>query len=387
MTCSAPDRRRPPRAARGWSTSAVSIRPTRQLTRGSWRRRTAWKATRRSGSSSGPRSGRTSVSSPLMLALMALFWRFRRIEEKRSREYARNLEHEATHDHLTGLPNRRRLMDDLDAAGRAAGCSCSSTSTASRPTTTPSATSRATSCCARLEPQARATPSATRGVAYRLGGDEFCVARRALRRRGRRRARERVASRRSSEDGEGFARAAPPGAACVVPDEAATPRRGADAWPTSACTQHKGVRPRPRPSSRRATSCCACSPSASPTCTSTSASVAALARAVGERLGLRRDRARRPRARGGAPRHRQDRNPRRDPEQARAARRRRVGVHAARTPSQASGSSWPPPALAAAARVVRSSHERFDGGRLSGRAGRRGTSRSGVADHLRLRLV
>ena len=57
---------------------------------------------------------------------------------------------EALTDALTGLGNRRRLMIDVESAlergTRARPSSCSTTSTASRATTTPSATRRATPC-------------------------------------------------------------------------------------------------------------------------------------------------------------------------------------------------------------------------------------------------
>ena len=108
-----------------------------------------------------------------LVTLTALFWHFRHIEEKRSREYARSLEHEATHDHLTGLPNRRRLMNDLyrpnesrllgffdldgfktynDTYGHVEGDLM-------------------------LQRLSRKLGDAVagRGRAYRLGGDEFCV--------------------------------------------------------------------------------------------------------------------------------------------------------------------------------------------------------------------
>jgi diguanylate cyclase (GGDEF)-like protein len=51
------------------------------------------------------------------MTLLALFWRFRRTEHNSIREQTRMLEHETMHDHLTGLPNRRRLMADLDSPG------------------------------------------------------------------------------------------------------------------------------------------------------------------------------------------------------------------------------------------------------------------------------
>ena len=115
--------------------------------------------------------------------------------------------HEARTDSLTGLRNRRSLMADLEAqlgAGHRgatrARCSCS-TSTASRSTTTPSATPPATGC-SRASARGWPRPSRPTASAYRLGGDEFCV----LPRPGRAGvdAARRPASAALSERGEGF---------------------------------------------------------------------------------------------------------------------------------------------------------------------------------------
>ena len=51
------------------------------------------------------------------ILLLLVFRHFRHIERRRDREQKRSLEHEATHDPLTGLANRRRLMADLDGPG------------------------------------------------------------------------------------------------------------------------------------------------------------------------------------------------------------------------------------------------------------------------------
>ena len=90
------------------------------------------------------------------------------------------LAHQALHDPLTGLPNRTLFADRLEHAlrgaprhGRRWRC-CSSTSTASRSSTTASATRPATSCCSRSAPRLREAVRASDTVA-RFGGDEFVV--------------------------------------------------------------------------------------------------------------------------------------------------------------------------------------------------------------------
>ena len=91
------------------------------------------------------------------------------------------IQHMATHDSLTGLPNRALFSETLDHAiaqaerhERPLAHASSSTSTASRTSTTRSATTWATACCRR--PRA-ASPArcATSDMVARLGGDEFVL--------------------------------------------------------------------------------------------------------------------------------------------------------------------------------------------------------------------
>ena len=113
-----------------------------------------------------------SLSGAAML-LVLLFWRFRHTELKREREQKRSLEHEATHDHLTGLPNRRRLMADLDGqGGRRLFVFFDLDGFKSYNDTFGHVEGDLL-----LQRLGRKLSSAigTDGVAYRLGGDEFCL--------------------------------------------------------------------------------------------------------------------------------------------------------------------------------------------------------------------
>ena len=113
--------------------------------------------------------------------------------------------------------------------------------------------------------------------------------------------------------------------------------------------------------------------------------VTELAVDVGERLGLNEARARRAAARSDAARHRQDRDPGSDPAQ--AGRSRRCGVAFVRQHTVVGerilGAS---PALRPVGRIVRASHERWDGtgypDQLRGDA-----DPAGSKDRLRLRCI
>ncbi len=107
------------------------------------------------------------------ILLLLLFWRFRQIERRRDREQRRLLEYEATHDHLTGLPNRRRLMADLDGpGGRRLFVFFDLDGFKSYNDTFGHVEGDLL-----LQRLGRKLAKAigTDGVAYRLGGDEFCL--------------------------------------------------------------------------------------------------------------------------------------------------------------------------------------------------------------------
>ena len=89
--------------------------------------------------------------------------------------------------------------------------------------------------------------------------------------------------------------------------------------------------------------------------------VAELAERTARRLGLPRRGGRAHPPRGRAARRRQGRDPRRDPRQARPARARRSGRSSAATPLIGERIVSSAPSLSSVARLVRSSHERWDG--------------------------
>ncbi len=131
---------------------------------------------------------------------------------------------EALTDALSGLGNRRALMVDLEQAfaGSPPACPCgpwpSSTSTASSATTTASDTRLETRCWPRIG-AALAGAIGEQGRAYRLGGDEFCALL-----DGRRLTGDRVIAAACAalvETGSAFTVTAAVGVA-VVPDDASS---------------------------------------------------------------------------------------------------------------------------------------------------------------------
>ena len=267
-------------------------------------------------------------------------------------------------DFLTGLGNRRRLMADLerllvsdsasehvlalfdldgfkaynDSYGHAAG----------------------DTLLTRLAHRLDEVIAGPRVRAYRMGGDEFCV---LVRRRGRCRARRgrawlstaltRAAARASRS------RARSVRSSCPV-------RRGA----ASEALRHR--RPahvraeEPRPHVGRASvaprCCCRCSSRARSRRSATHLDDVTCALRGGRYAARAQRRGDHAAAAGGvAARRRQGGDPRLDPQQARSARRRGVGVHAPPHADRRADPAAPRRRCRAAARLVRSSHERWDG--------------------------
>ncbi len=230
-------------------------------------------------------------------------------------------------DPLTGLGNRRQLMEDLNVACRRVSGGETwelmlydlngfkrYNDTFGHPA--------GDALLARLSDKLR-TVVAPYGTAYRMGGDEFCVLLRdcaeqidaltdGLRRRPLR-ARPGLLDRRRARRGQHSPRTRGPRRGDAARGPAPLPAQGGDA---------RGLRR--APAARRAA---AGLPGAPPR------PAGAPARRRRARAGGRpapgdgRRRARRARPRRRAARRRQDRDPRRDPHQARAAQRRGVGLH------------------------------------------------------------
>ena len=235
---------------------------------------------------------------------------------------------EALTDALTGLGNRRALMRDLDErleARRRPSLLALFDLDGFKPTTTPSATRPATRCSRGSARKLAARSRGPDGGAYRMGGDEFCVLLDAgatddpgaRRRRGAGRAAA-TASRSALLRG---------GRRC--PPRPARPARRC-ASPTSACTRTSTAAARRRAARARDVLLRALA-ERDPDLGDHLSGVAELAEAVARRLGLDDDAVERGPPRRRAARRRQDRDPRRDPRQARAARRRPSGRSSAAT--------------------------------------------------------
>ena len=281
---------------------------------------------------------RATAGSAIAIFLLALAFVFlyrraalaRAVAERLARENARMAaasHEEARTDALTGLPNRRALIDDLDAQLEHAGGKRSVVlalfdldgfkqynDTFGHPA--------GDALLARLGERLAAAVDGV-GSAYRMGGDEFCVL--AAVEPARAETVVALAAAALSDTGDAFAIGCSHGMA-LVPSEAFSPDealRIADqrmyerkASPSAASRQSTDVLLKvlsERDSELR----------------DHLSSVSGLAERIAERLGLgaRGDQA--DLARGQAPRRRQDRDPRRDPQQARPPRPGRVGLHAA----------------------------------------------------------
>ncbi len=268
--------------------------------------------------------------------------------------------HEATIDALTGLGNRRLLNDDLVSAtaaspgdGRARilvlldldGFKSYNDSFGH-----PAGDSLLARVGARLDVVAR-----PHGRAYRLGGDEFCV----LAECEAQLVDVVVASAAEalSDNGDGFS-IAPSTGVVRVPDEAASP---ADALQLADRRMYAN-KAHDRVSAGRQSRDVLISAlrERQPELHEHVTDVAALALHGGRRAGHDRRATRRGGPRRGAARHRQDGHPRHDPDQARAAGRAGVDVHAQphdRGRAHPGLRSRPDPR----GTLVRSSHERWDG--------------------------
>ena len=269
---------------------ASSIRRIAALSRTRWRR--AWRAASRSssipsphfrwGHALGTRAGRAicGADGDVLYLDGSIF----DIGDRKRLEA--QLEHLAYHDALTGLPNRRRLMEDLGSVdGRQLlvffdldGFKAYNDSFGHL---------EGDLLLRRLSRKLRDAVE-RRGVAFRLGGDEFCILGPMPSNDGS----YLVAAclEALSEEGEGFVIKASWGRV-VLPTRRETPQPLL-CWLTNACTPTKVSGACPR-SSRRGTSSCASWQKDVRSCTSTPGPCAALARSVGSAWDLRR-RARRP---------------------------------------------------------------------------------------------
>ena len=235
---------------------------------------------------------------------------------------------------LTGLANRRQLLADLErlCADRSSRpSSCCSIWTASRATTT--LRPPGGDACSPASASKLATVPSAEDSVYRLGGDEFCLVATVARRRGGAADRPGVrgtlgARARASRSG---ARSVP----CCFPDEAD------DASQRAAGGRRASLRAEvlaAGESERTMAALLAALSIREPELEAPRAASDAR-RASRKDAGAPSRRARRARAGRAAPRSRQARGAGRDPPQARAARRARVGV---RSPAHHRRRAHPP---------------------------------------------